>query len=152
MIKFMNHNPPKNLTEQTSAERGLELIMSGKLKELRHRLGLSPSAMASLLYVSPITYGRWENPQPGQRMWNKTAERLDRMYNAALPQIELLESQGNDLTQLIPLRVAAGLMGVPMEVLTDRYRNHEMRAIDFGVLGLWVHRHPDITGEEEQCA
>jgi hypothetical protein len=82
-------------------------------------------------------------------MWNKTAERLDRMYNAALPQIELLESQGNDLTQLIPLRVAAGLMGVPMEVLTDRYRNHEMRAIDFGVLGLWVHRHPDITGEEE---
>jgi transcriptional regulator with XRE-family HTH domain len=133
------------MTKPTSAERGQQLVREGQLRELREKLGLTHTAMAAFLYISPATYRAWE--LGGDRnIWAAKAERLDRFYNSAMRQLTTLERKGRKMEDLMPLQAAASMMGLPQEVLAERYRNKEMKCVDLGILGLWVHR-KDFKGE-----
>lgn len=130
-----------------AAEWGMRLVQEGRLKELRETLGLSRTAMAALLYVSPITYRRWEakpdelsDEDGGRRMWHKTAERVGRFYAQAAQQLDELREDGINIDELEPLLAAASRRGVGQEVLYHQYRNGQLEAYDLGVLGIWVDR------------
>jgi DNA-binding transcriptional regulator YiaG len=126
------------MTKMTAAERGQRLMRGGHLKRLRLKLGLTPTTMASYLYVSPATYRSWEEAGPDKRMWTETAERLDRFYTAASRQMQVLKENGHNLKKMVPLQHVAAQLGVPQEVLTQRYREGVIEAVDLGVLGTWM--------------
>lgn len=125
--------------DMTPAAYGKHIAQSGQLQALRAQLGLSRTAMAVLLYVSPITYVSWET-KPNARMWHATAEKIGRFYDAAVLQLQMAEEDGLDLAGLIPFHIAATLLGVPQELFLRKYREGEVTATDLGVLGLWVNK------------
>lgn len=129
------------MTSDPVADRGMELVRQGQLQKLRAKLGLSHTAMAALLYVSPVTYKRWEQGDTDpSNMWTKTAERVARFHESAVKQLAWLEAEGFELDKLQPLAAYAAARGVGQEVLFRQYRNGELTAVDLGVLGLWVER------------
>lgn len=118
---------------------GRQVVRDGLLLPLRMRLGLSSSAMAVLLYASPITYKAWEL-RPDTRVWGATANKLGRFYRAAMAQLAAADEEGIVLEDKIPFHLAATLLGLPQELLLRRYRDGEIPATDMGLLGLWVDR------------
>lgn len=120
-------------------ELGRAVVADGRLKALRERLGVSRGAMAELLYTNTITYARWER-QPQMNLQRSTAERVGRFYHAALDQLEVLEHEGHSPADYVSLGVAAMQLGVAQEVLFQWYRQDRLKALDAGLLGLWVHR------------
>ena len=54
--------------------------------------------------------------------------------------LAFLAEHGVDISELMPLYAVAGLLGVPHEVLMQRYRDGLFTADDLGILGLWVDR------------
>lgn len=117
--------------------RGRQIVLSGQLRELREKLGLSRTAMAVLLYASPITYAQWET-RPEARMWAATAEKIAKFYDAATFQLQAAEEDGVDMSTMYPFHIAATLLGVSHELLLRKYREGEVHATDLGILGLWV--------------
>lgn len=118
-------------------ELGRNVIRYGQLKELRERLKLSRNTFAEMLYVDIATYRRWEL-RPDMRLTKRTKASVGRFYRAVSTQLETLTQQGIDITGLQPLHYASVHLAVPQEVLMERYRNGELKAVDLGVLGLWV--------------
>lgn len=118
-------------------ELGRTVVREGLLLPLRMRLGLSSSAMAVLLYASPITYKAWEL-RPETRVWGATAGKLGRFYRAAMAQMLAADEEGIKLEDKIPFHLAATLLGVPQELLLRHYREGRVPATDMGLLGLWV--------------
>lgn len=124
------------------AEHGRRAVENGQLKALRLRLGLTVNAMAEMLHTSPTTYRTWED-NTVQRMWNNTAERIGRFLLASERHLYTLARHQVDITNLMPLNLAAGLLGVPQSLLQTRYREGAFEADDLGILGLWV-SHEDL--------
>jgi transcriptional regulator with XRE-family HTH domain len=125
-----------------TAVRGRQIAESGDLRRLRERLGLTRTAMSVLLNVSAMTYSQWEKP-PGEarrRMWTSTAEKIARFYDAATVQLNEMQDAGVDLARLIPFHLAATLLGIPQELLFQRYRDGVVTGVDLGILGLWMER------------
>ena len=120
-------------------DRGRQVVRDGLLTALRKRLKLSKSAMAVMLYASPITYARWE-ADPEVRIWADTASKIGRFYDAAMAQLDAADAEGINLEDKIPFHIAATLLGVPQELLLRKYREGEVHATDLGILGLWVDR------------
>jgi transcriptional regulator with XRE-family HTH domain len=130
-----------NSADTTSLERGTSLIRSGALTLLREQLGISATAMAALLYVSPTTFLRWEKDSVNgidRRIWTRTAERVDRFFTAAIRQLELAQEHGYDMKNLVPFHLISSHLSIPSEVLFNRYRKGEIEGVDLGVLGLWM--------------
>lgn len=124
---------------ETSATRQ-NYVTGAQLLAIREKLGLTSGAMASLLYISPMTYRRWEEDGTNSRTWSKLTEQLDRFYVAAINQLEVIEAQGIDMEGLVPIHMASRQLGTPQEVLFHRHRRGELDAVDLGVLGLWIHK------------
>lgn len=129
---------------------GRELVLKGRLEDLRDRLGLTRSAMAQLLGMSPVTYTKCERrPDYAGSMWSNTAERLGRFSWLARIQLEQLETEGVDLAQLMPLPVVATMSGIPQEVLMKWHREGAIATEDLGILGLWIYREDlHLIGEQ----
>lgn len=127
------------LSREELEKIGRDVIATGKLKALRQHLGLSCSYMSELLGVSSIAYRSWES-RPDVRLWQNTAIRVGRWYDSVLDQLDHLDVVDEPLRNLIPLQMAAPLLGLPQEVLLRRYRDGEFDAVDLGLLGLWLHR------------
>jgi Predicted transcriptional regulators len=119
-----------------TAARGRVIVASGALQQLRERLGLTRTAMAELLHVSPVTYTRWER-EPDVALWRTSAERIGRFYAQAELVLDQLE---DDLTDLVPLYVAATYAALPPEILLRFYREGQIQAVDLGILGPWLHK------------
>lgn len=119
---------------------GREVVLYGRLQYLRDRLGLTKSAMATLMSLSPQTYTKCEDPGYAGKMWNSTAERVGRYYWLIHLQLDQLELDGVELDQLLPLPVVAQYSGMPQEILMKWYRDGVIAAEDLGVLGLWIYR------------
>lgn len=116
------------------ADLGREVIKSGRIKELRERLGWSRNAMAEALLISPITYSAWEN-SPDTRIWGSSAERVGAFYEAANGILETV-----NVTDMIPFYYLASELGIPQEELMRRYRDGEFAVEDLGTLGLWINQ------------
>lgn len=127
-------------TPSEHAEHGRELVRSGQIVHLREELGLTRSAMADLLHLSPMTYNRFEDPDNALRMWDSTAERLGRFAYLAELTLHELEADGIKLSELTPLHLVAMTHGMPQEVILSWYRNGDIHGVDLGVLGLWIHK------------
>ena len=110
----------------------------GGLLAMRQRLGLSRNAMAEFLGTSQATYKTWE--ESSVNMFPRTYERIGRFLMHAERQLAFLAEHGVDISELMPLYAVAGLLGVPHEVLMQRYRDGLFTADDLGILGLWVDR------------
>jgi hypothetical protein len=118
---------------------GRAVVADGRLKILRNRLGITRSAMSELLYTNMVTYANWER-RPDVNLRRGTAERVGRFYFNALNQLETLEREGHDPLEYVSLGVVSTLLGVAQEVLFQWYRDDKVKALDAGILGLWVHR------------
>jgi len=120
-------------------EYGRMVVQEGGLKVLRELLNLSRNAMAELMYVAVDTYTNWEI-WPEAKLWPQNAGRIGRFYRNAMFQVEYLIEEGIDPRTLMPLHQLAVVTGTAQEILTKRYRNGQLDAIDLGILGLWVKR------------
>ena len=120
-------------------ELGREVVRTGRLQELRARLGLTRNAMADLLHTSYPTYTSWEN-RATINLWPSTADRVGRFYRVAMEEARLMEEAGFPLGQLVPFRVASTLLGLPQEMFLRMYRDGEVAAVDAGILGLWLEK------------
>ena len=118
------------------------MIQSDQLMSLRKRLGLTRNAMSELLHVSPITYASWED-RSDVRVWRSIAIRVGAFYEHALDALSLLEADGLSVAGMMPFHLLATQLGIPQEMLLDRYRDGEIEAVDAGILGLWVS--PDVV-------
>lgn len=127
-------------TIQTHEATGRDIVLYGRLQDLRDRLGLTMSAMATLLSMSPITYKACEDPQYAGRLNRSTAERLGRYYWLIHRQLDLLAEDSISLDDLLPMSVVARTSGLPQEVLMRWHRDGVIATEDLGVLGLWVYR------------
>ena len=124
-----------------SGYTGLEIVRTGKLKRLREALGLTPNHMATLLYVSPVTYKAWERQGSTgnhQKMWNSAAEKVARFYETAMFQLGQAKADGFELSQMMPLHLASTELGMPQDLLFRAYREEEIDGLDLGVLGIWI--------------
>lgn len=130
------------MTDLDIAEYGRQAVENGDLKALRKKLGLTVNAMAEMLHTSPTTYRTWED-NTVTRMWTNTAERIGRFVLASNRHLGVLAKHNVDITELMPLNLAAGLLGVPQSLLQTRYREGAFEADDLGILGLWV-SHDDL--------
>lgn len=120
---------------------GREIVLYGRLLDLRQRLDLTRSAMAELLLMSQVTYNRLEaEPEYAGRMWKSTAEKLGRFVWLAWLTIDRLQDDGIDISTLMPMSTVAVLAGLPQELLLKWHRTGAILAEDLGILGLWVHR------------
>lgn len=120
------------------AHLGRRVVAQGHLVRLRETLGLTPTGMAEILQTAPLTYRSWEDGTV-LRLWDSTAERVGRFYLHAERQLDMLAEDGIEIAGLVPLFVAAGLVGVSQALLLRMYREHAFHAVDLGILGLWVH-------------
>lgn len=119
-------------------ELGREVVTDGRLVQLRTDLGLSRQAMAELLHTSTIVYASWETR--AVRLWPSTAERVGRFFRLAVEELQLLEDDGVPLSGLMPLYLAASIVGVPQELFLSWYRDGHFEAVDLGILGLWIYQ------------
>ena len=110
----------------------------GDLLSMRETLGLSRNAMAEFLGTSQATYKTWE--EGTVTMMGSTFQRIGRFLLHAERQLEFLASYDVKIQDLLPLHAVAGQLGVPHEVLMNRYRSGLFTADDLGILGLWVDR------------
>ena len=124
---------------ETCVELGRLVVADGRLKALRNRLGITRSAMAELLYTNMVTYAGWER-RPEMKLQRATAERVGRFYWTAKEQLDVLEQEGYDPRDFVSLGVVSTLLGVAQEVLFQWYREGRVKAMDVGILGLWVSR------------
>lgn len=125
--------------QETCIELGRAVVSDGRLKMLRNQLGITRSAMAELLYTNSVTYADWER-RPGVNLRRNTAERVGRFFITATSQLEMLRNEGHDPRDYVALGVVSTLLGVAQEVLFQWYREGRLRAVDAGILGLWVSR------------
>lgn len=128
---------------RTSVEHeqyGRNIITSSELLPLRNELGVSRTAMAEILRLSPITYYHCEdNPQFGTRIWSGTAQRVGRMCWLTRITLNHLYEDNVDIRRLTPFHRLPVKTGWPQEVLLNWYRQGRIAAEDLGILGLWVH-------------
>ncbi len=108
----------------------------GDLLAMRTRLNLTRNAMAEFLGTSQATYKTWE--EGTVNMYASTFQRIGRFLLHAERQLEWLASYDVSIDDLVPLHSVAGQLGVPHEVLIQRYRDKLFTADDLGILGLWV--------------
>lgn len=127
-------------TPQEHTTHGRTLVSTGGLTQLRERLGLTRSAMAELLHMSPVTYIRCEDPGTAFKMWASTAERLGRFAYLARITMERLESEGIYLSELTPLHIVARDYAFPQELLLSWFREGCLLAEDLGILGVWIRK------------
>jgi DNA-binding XRE family transcriptional regulator len=122
------------------AHLGRRVVAQGHLVRLRETLGLTPTGMAEILHTTTLTYRSWESNKVA-RLWDSTAERVGRFYLHAERQLDMLAEDGIDISGLMPLSIAAGLVGVSQSLLLKMYREDAIHAVDLGILGLWVDEH-----------
>ena len=91
--------------------------------------------MAELLYTHQQTYKGWEE---GAKPHKEARERIQRFVDSANNQLEHLLLQGIHIKDLLPLNMAAALLGVPVESLFRAYRDDLFHGVDLGILGVWV--------------
>ena len=136
-------------TLQEHEARGRELVLREELRDLRDTLGLTRSAMAELLSMSPVTYTKCEKPEYSGKMWTTTAERLGRFAWLAEKQLDELSEHGIIIDQLMPLPVVATVSGLPQELLMKWHRDGVIATEDLGILGLWIYREDlHLIGEQ----
>lgn len=111
---------------------------AGDLLTMRETLGLTRNAMAEFLGTSQATYKTWE--EGTVNMYSSTFQRIGRFLLHAERQLEWLAEYDVSIKDLLPLHSVAGQLGVPHEVLIQRYRDNLFTADDLGILGLWVDR------------
>lgn len=112
-----------------------DLALQDELINLRKRLNLTRHAMAELLYTHQQTYKGWEE---GAKPHKAAAERIRRFIDSATNQIDLLSEQDIKIDDLLPLNMAAAVLGVPVESLFRAYRHDMFAGVDLGILGVWV--------------
>lgn len=127
------------LSDSDAAALGRAVVADGRLKVLRHRLGITRNAMSELLYTNAMSYTNWER-RPTVNLRNATAMRVGRFYHLAVQELDLLQEWGLDTRNLVPFHVVAAQLGTPIEVLFQWYRDGKVEAVDAGILGLWVER------------
>ena len=126
------------ITEDEAVDLGREVIQDGRLRALRESLGLSPNAMAELLYTAWPTYRAWESRPV--RVRRETASRVGRFYKTAMLQMEDMDHDGIDIRDMVPFHIVATLLGIPQEQLFHRYRAGQVIASDLGIFGLWMYQ------------
>lgn len=126
------------LEHDEAVRLGREVVLTGELRRLRENLGLSPNAMAELLYIAWPTYKAWEARPVHLR--ERTAARVGLFYKNAMLQLSHLAEEGISIQEMVPFHIAATLLGIPQEQLFYRYRAGEFTGIDLGIVGLWIHR------------
>lgn len=124
------------LGAQEAIDLGREVVRDGRLKALRKRLGLTRNAMAELLQTAWPTYSAWESRPVMLHV--STAARVGRFFTFATQELELLDEMNVDISNLVPFHLVATVLGTPQEHLLNRYRNGEIKAVDLGLLGLWM--------------
>jgi DNA-binding XRE family transcriptional regulator len=117
---------------------GRRAVAAGELAAMRETLGLTHNAMAEFLGTSQATYKTWEAGTVN--MFGSTYQRIGRFLLHAQRQLAFLAEYDVDISELMPLHKVAGQLGVPHEVLMQRYRDQLFTADDLGILGLWVDR------------
>lgn len=106
----------------------------------RTSLGLTRRAMAEMLDVTMTTYRTWETSGMVGG-WRDRAARVGRYHRLTVAQLQKLSDTGVTISELMPLRVLAGLRGLTAEGVFAMYRAGEIPdVVDLGVLGLWVPR------------
>ena len=119
---------------------GRGVVAQGLLQPLRERLGLTRTAMANLIRTNPITYASWEERLGAIDLWDTTALRVGHFYRLTMKQLDLLAEEELALDDLIPLVALASRLGVSQAYLHKRYQERAYRAVDLGILGLWVYK------------
>jgi transcriptional regulator with XRE-family HTH domain len=113
-----------------------EPTIHDKLRDLRMRLGLTEHGMAELMYTSQQTYHNWETGQT--RLRKSSEEKINAFIASADNQLAELAQLGVGVDHMVPLNIAAALLGVPHELLFHGYRDNLFQADDLGILGIWV--------------
>lgn len=119
-----------------AVDLGRAVVSDGRLKHLREKLGLTRNAMAEMLRVAWPTYSAWE--QRPVTLRPETAARVGRFYREALIELDVLRDHEIEVSNLKPFHVVATLLGIPQEQLLYRYREGHIKAVDAGLLGLWM--------------
>lgn len=128
-----------DVEDLTDVRLGREVVASGQLQELREHIGVARSVMAEYLHTSIVTYSLWESRRPATSIRPSTASRIGRFYRFATTQLLDLANWGVSIKDLVPLHVAASNLGMPQEVLFLWHKEERFKAVDLGVLGLWLH-------------
>jgi transcriptional regulator with XRE-family HTH domain len=129
------------LTPDEAVALGRAVVADGRLKQLREDLGITRSAMAELLHTNLVTYAEWER-RPEVRLRAATAQRVGRFFFMAEEELKLLQEAG--IHNMIPFHIVATKLGIPQELLLAWYREERFKAVDAGILGLWV-REMDVA-------
>ena len=130
--------PPIDIVAKAVA--GREMIIRGDLWTLQKQFGLSRTALAALLEVSPLTVKAWQHRKAIDRVWRDIAARVYNLVTQGnLVQADLARSSIKIRT-LMPLHSAAEQCGLPQEVIGRWVREERIRAEDLGLLGLWLYR------------
>jgi hypothetical protein len=126
-------------------QRGNMLVRSGWLAEMREATGISRNHLAGLLKSHGNHVRKWESGSAfddGGPKWihHKSALRIADLHDAYLAADEWLATEGLTWDQLLPIRVAASLLGIATATLRLRMIAKQLEPIDFGSLGEWVVR------------
>lgn len=119
-----------------AVDLGRAVVKDGRLKALRKTLGLTRNAMAELLHTGWPTYDAWEARPVTLR--TETAARVGRFYSNAMEELDILAEHNVLIGNMVPFHVVATLLAIPQEQLLYRYREGQIKAMDLGILGLWM--------------
>jgi len=123
-------------TRADLARLGQQVIVTGELKELRSRIGMTRNAAAKLIPVSADALGHWEEGTRAASVVSAT--RVGEWFWGAREVLEDLERSGFTITDWVPISKAAKYLGLPQEEVERRCDDGDMRCESFGILGTWV--------------
>jgi hypothetical protein len=119
---------------------GQEMFFFGDVAEMRHRLGLSLSALSLILGVAVNTLYRWEGWGLLARLSPRNAEMVYLFCEAGE---HALEEYPDFRERFMTTARAAQRLGISNEYFMKLYREDKLpldKVHDFGILGLFVER------------
>ena len=122
-------------SQNSRATQGRRLVTDGALLEMRTKLHVSRTRLASLIGVAPSSLKGWEAGT--QRMNEPSALRVLKWYEDTLPALQYAFRL--PLEKLMPAHRAAEQMGVTLETIEQKCRNGHLRYEDLGPFGLYVY-------------
>lgn len=127
-----------NPTRAQLIKLGISSVVTGDLRRLREKVGLSRNAQAHLMEVTPDALKRWEDAEQG--MNSQSAARVGEWYWAAQRVVEEIEREGIKFEDLVPLSTASQYLAMSADEVLEKCRTGSLQCEDLGVLGQYIYR------------
>jgi DNA-binding XRE family transcriptional regulator len=126
-----------NETEHELVLLGYEVVLFGRLAELRKKVHLSRNAMSGLIGVDPESLTKWERLERAMNI--DTALRIGEWFWAAEKTLNDVETKV-DFDKMVPVSKAAQFLGMPQSDVEQAINAGQIQAERLGELGTFVYR------------